>query len=206
MEVRRPLLHPDEYFDDHAPSWAGALGVVFASGTVLASTTFVYGILVGFALSDAGASIPGGRLNATALTASFAVLVGTLVLWVVAGALLHVVAMLGNQGQADDAEESFGVAAWGFPPTATAGLLVFVVAAGTLLSSPTASSPEQVVSQLRMPLRRGSAVTLGTNVAAACWQTYVWGFGLSERHEVSRRGAVAGSLAVSSLFVVATVV
>ncbi|WP_232687416.1 YIP1 family protein [Halobacterium zhouii] len=206
MELRRALLRPDDYFATHTPSWTGAVGVVAASAAGIAFVTFVSALLLGFVFTDIGAAVSAGRMNGIALTASFAAFLVTFILWVLVASALHLVVMVTNQGRADTLEETFGVAAWGFPPTVVTTTIAFAVVLGALLVDSNATTGQTLVALQNPVLGSGGVIVIGLDVVAACWQTYVWGYGLHGRHNSPFRGALVGSFVVAFTLVALSMV
>ncbi|USZ69178.1 YIP1 family protein [Halorussus salilacus] len=111
------------------------------------------------------------------------VFVGVLVGWPLVAVGLHVAsAVFGGEGSFAD---TLAVAAWGMLPTAfqvLAGLALLLVSLNGIDLS--ASDPELLASRIESLSRRAQGESALLSLAVACWQGYVWTFGLKHARKL----------------------
>ena len=116
------------------------------------------------------------------------VFVGVLLGWPLYAVGLHVAsAMVGGRGSFLD---TLAVAGWGMLPgvaQAVVGLGLLYTALGSVDLA--ASNPEVLASQIRSLSRRSQGDTALLSLAGACWQGYVWTFGLKRARDLSTGAA-----------------
>ncbi|MFC4553272.1 MULTISPECIES: Yip1 family protein [Halorussus] len=118
--------------------------------------------------------------------------VGSLLAWPLYAAGLHVAsAVVGGRGSFLD---TLAVTAWGIAPNAlqaVVGLGLLVVSLDGLDLS--GSNPEMLASQVQSLTVRARGGTTAVKVAGACWQGYVWTFGLKHARDLrTGEAAIAG--------------
>lgn len=120
------------------------------------------------------------------------VFVGVLLGWPLLAVGLHVAsALMGGRGSFLD---TLAVAGWGMLPSAVQAVVgfgfMYAALGGIDLA---ASDPEMLASQIRSLSQRVRGDTVALSLAGACWQGYVWTFGLKRARDLSTGGAaVAG--------------
>lgn len=116
------------------------------------------------------------------------VFVGAFIAWPMYAVGLHVLsALAGGKGSFLD---TLAVAGWGMVPTmaqALVGLGLLYVALGSIDLA--ASDPETLASQVQSLSGRVQGDNAIISLAAACWQGYVWTFGLKHARNLSTGGA-----------------
>ena len=126
--------------------------------------------------------------------------VGSLLAWPLYAAGLHVAsAVVGGDGRFLD---TLAVTAWGIAPSAlqaVVGLGLLAVSLDGLDLS--GSNPEVLASQVQSLTARVQGGTTAVKVAGACWQGYVWTFGLKHSRDLSTGAAAiaGGGIALVSL-------
>lgn len=130
------------------------------------------------------------------------VFVGVLLGWPLYAVGLHVTsAIAGGNGSFLD---TLAVAAWGMVPTmaqALVGLGLLYAAFGSIDLA--ASDPETLASQVKSLSERARGNNALLSLVVACWQGYVWTFGLKHARNLSTAGAAfagGGVAAVAFLF------
>jgi hypothetical protein len=116
------------------------------------------------------------------------VFVGAFLAWPMYAVGLHVLSALA--GGKESFLDTLAVAAWGMLPTmaqALVGLGVLYVALGSIDLA--ASDPERLASQVQSLRERAQGNNALISLVVACWQGYVWTFGLKHARNLSTGGA-----------------
>jgi hypothetical protein len=116
------------------------------------------------------------------------VFVGAFLAWPMYAVGLHVLSALA--GGKESFLDTLAVAAWGMLPTmaqALVGLGVLYVALGSIDLA--ASDPERLASQVKSLRERAQGNNALISLVVACWQGYVWTFGLKHARNLSTGGA-----------------
>lgn len=177
MPPRTPLLQPREYFERRGfKVRPAALAVGIATLSVSAVLfTFAY-ILRGRLLTtdhpdaaDAVWGIVGGQL--------VLVIAALFLGWLLVGGLLHLLARatLSHQGSFD---ETLVIVGWGTAPTALTTIIAFLFLSNALFNA-SMTSPDAFVSSFQSNLAAFDGPRALLNFLLACWQTYLYGNGLS---------------------------
>lgn len=124
------------------------------------------------------------------------VFVGVWFGWLLYAVGLHFAsALVGGQGSFID---TLAVAAWGMIPNAlqaVVGLALLSVALGSIDLA--ASDPELLADQMRSLSERAQGDTALLSLAAACWQGYVWTYGMKHARDLSRGSAAFAGVGVA---------
>lgn len=177
MPPRTPLLHPREYFESRGFAFRpAALAVGLAALTVTIA-------LLGFAL------LLSQRLQANnhpeAAGAVWGVVVGQLIVvvgallvgWLLVAGVLHLLARA-TMSHEGSFSETIVIVGWGTAPTALTSVVAFAFLSNALLTA-SVSSPDAFVSSFQSNLAAFDGTRALLTFLLACWQTYLYGNGLT---------------------------
>lgn len=193
----RVLVHPREYFENTpAPSAIGGASAVF----FVAVTTVAAVVVLGAVLSrlfrqqgypTAAAAIPGAISEIGFVTA-----VGVFIVWLVAGAIMHLIASLTEGGASFG--RTLGVTGYGMLPSIVNTIVGVVLVSISLQSADLHGGPEAVAGEIGRLLETGGPLRGLVNWGFLAWQAVIWTVGLREVHDISRANAAiaAGVVAV----------
>lgn len=204
-DPKRVLLRPQAAFAaEESPSLTAPLLVVVAYGAVALATLapvlveiaefLPETIPIEFAVGSEQVSAPGTLVAIMALGIPL-----LLVVWAVVSGVTYAGArLLGGEGEF---VETAAFVAWGFLPKILGGLALGLLAVVVALADPNLTFTELIVGPrsemevagLRIDGPGGSLlpIVFVIEVAATLWTTYVWYGGISGRHALSRRRALA---------------
>lgn len=133
------------------------------------------------------------------------VFVGVLLAWPLQAVALHIAsALVGGEGSFFD---TLAVTAWGMVPSAIQAVVGLGLLYGALGSIDfAATNPEMLASQMQSLSERAQGDTVVLSLAGACWQGYVWTFGLKHaRNLPTGSAAFAGGGVAVVVFLVGLV-
>jgi hypothetical protein len=177
MPPRTPLLHPREYFESRGFEFGPAALAVGVAAVTLAIVLLGFAILLSQRLQANGHpdaanavwGIAGGQLIG---------LIGALLIgWLIVAGVLHLISRttLSHEGSFG---ETMVIVGWGTAPTALTSVVAFVFISNALLNA-SMSSPDAFVSSFQSNLAALDGPRAILNFLLACWQTYLYGNGLT---------------------------
>lgn len=177
MSPRTPILRPREYFESHGFDLGPAATAVGAATLSLVVALAGFGVLLARRLAADGYGDAAGAVWGPLAGYLFTVVIGMAIGWLLAAAVLHLLAraVVGHDG---DFLQTLAIVGWGTAPTVLTSLVAFVLIAAAL-GDATMASPEAFADQFRANVRRGSALSHVVAFLVAGWQTYLYANGLA---------------------------
>lgn len=181
MPPRTPLLHPREYFESRGFEFRPAALAVGLAVLTVSIALLGFAILLSQRLQTNGQSEAAGAVWGI-VGGQLVVVIGALLIgWLIVSGVLH---LLARATMSHDGffGETMVIVGWGMAPTVLTTLIAFAFISNALLTAPV-TSPETFVSSFRSNLAAAEGTQALLTFLLACWQTYLYGNGLTVAFE-----------------------
>lgn len=177
MPPRTPLLHPRAYFESRGFEFRPAALAVGLAALTVTVVLLGFGLLLSQRLQANDRHEAAGAVWGIFGEQVVALIVALLVGWLIVSGVLHFLARatMSHEGRFG---ETLVIVGWGMAPTVLTSIVAFAFLSNALLDA-SVSSPEAFATSFRSNLAAFDGPRALLGFLLACWQTYLYGNGLT---------------------------